>query len=313
MANLYDLKKFDLNLLVIFECIYQNLSISKAAETLFITPSAVSQSLQKLRTQFNDPLFIRAGKGITPTVTAVNLHHHLKNNLNSLEETINIMHSSSLKKKFVIYSPQIINNIYVSELINFIRKDQYIEIEHHDILITSETAEDLLAYRKADVVITTSPIVNRSIICTPFKTVETVLVCCKNHPRINENTTLNEILEEQFSRFLSDDAGVKEYQSETNSFLANRKNGFSSDSLMSIINVISLTDIIGFLPKISFELYASLFNLKEIKTDIKLPSMELFLMYNRASLNNKNFEDSITKINKKTRKSDISNNYSHSK
>ena len=46
MANLYDLKKFDLNLLVIFECIYQHLSISKAAETLFITPSAVSQSLQ---------------------------------------------------------------------------------------------------------------------------------------------------------------------------------------------------------------------------------------------------------------------------
>ncbi|SUH97741.1 LysR family transcriptional regulator [Salmonella enterica subsp. enterica serovar Typhimurium] len=48
MANLYDLKKFDLNLLVIFECIYQHLSISKAAETLYITPSAVSQSLQRL-------------------------------------------------------------------------------------------------------------------------------------------------------------------------------------------------------------------------------------------------------------------------
>ncbi|EAO3967045.1 LysR family transcriptional regulator, partial [Salmonella enterica subsp. enterica serovar Infantis] len=27
MANLYDLKKFDLNLLVIFECIYQHLRI----------------------------------------------------------------------------------------------------------------------------------------------------------------------------------------------------------------------------------------------------------------------------------------------
>lgn len=42
MANLYDLKKFDLNLLVIFECIYQNLSISKAAETLFITPQPLA-------------------------------------------------------------------------------------------------------------------------------------------------------------------------------------------------------------------------------------------------------------------------------
>ena len=305
MANLYDLKKFDLNLLVIFECIYQNLSISKAAETLFITPSAVSQSLQRLRAQFNDPLFIRAGKGITPTVTAVNLHHHLENNLNSLEETINIMHRSSLKKKFVIYSPQIINNTYVTELIQFIREDQYVEIEHHDILITSETAEDLLAYRKADVVITTSPVVNRSIIYTPFRTVETVLACSKNHPRIHDKVTLNEILEEQFTQLITDDAGVKEYHSEANSFMSNRKTGFCSDSLISIINIISHTDIIGFLPKVTFELYAPLLNLKEVNTNLKLPSMDLFLMYNRASLNNKNFEEFITKISERNKQSII--------
>ena len=63
MANLYDLKKFDLNLLVIFECIYQHLSISKAAETLYITPSAVSQSLQRLRNQLEDPLLSVRVKG----------------------------------------------------------------------------------------------------------------------------------------------------------------------------------------------------------------------------------------------------------
>ncbi|HDB9354594.1 TPA: LysR family transcriptional regulator, partial [Escherichia coli] len=103
MANLYDLKKFDLNLLVIFECIYQHLSISKAAESLYITPSAVSQSLQRLRAQFNDPLFIRSGKGIAPTTTGLNLHHHLEKNLKGLEQTINIVNKSELKKNFIIY------------------------------------------------------------------------------------------------------------------------------------------------------------------------------------------------------------------
>ncbi|VDR28986.1 HTH-type transcriptional regulator LeuO [Raoultella terrigena] len=78
MAKLYELKKFDLNLLVVFECIYQHLSISQAARTLFITPSAVSQSLQRLRNQLNDPLFIRSGKGMSPTTLAVNLHRHLE-------------------------------------------------------------------------------------------------------------------------------------------------------------------------------------------------------------------------------------------
>lgn len=122
MANLYDLKKFDLNLLVIFECIYQHLSISKAAESLYITPSAVSQSLQRLRAQFNDPLFIRSGKGIAPTTTGLNLHHHLEKNLKGLEQTINIVNKSELKKNFIIYGPQLISCSNNSMLIRCLGK-----------------------------------------------------------------------------------------------------------------------------------------------------------------------------------------------
>ncbi|EJB5573011.1 LysR family transcriptional regulator [Citrobacter freundii] len=299
MANLYDLKKFDLNLLIIFECIYQHLSISKAAETLYITPSAVSQSLQRLRTQFNDPLFIRSGKGITPTTTGINLHQHLEKNLNSLEQTINIMHNSSLKKKFIIYCPQLTTTINIAEVIHFLREDSHVEIEHRDILITAESAENLLAYRKADLVITTAPVSNRSIICSPFKTIETVLVCNKNHPRINGKTTLENILKEQFTQLLSEDPGIKEYRQQTKFFLENRDIGFRSDSLITIANIISNTDIIGLLPTAIYEQYAGTFNLKEINTEFPLPKINLFLMYNRASLNNTGFDDFIKKIDGK--------------
>ena len=296
MANLYDLKKFDLNLLVIFECIYQHLSISKAAETLYITPSAVSQSLQRLRTQFNDPLFIRSGKGITPTVTGANLHQHLEQNLNKLEQTINIMHGSSLKNKFVIYSPQITTTLGVTELINSLRKNSDVEIEHHDILMSTETAENILAYRKADLIISTVPVHNRSIVCTLFKTVESVLVCSSNHPRMVEHSTLEDIMREQFTLFITTQPSVQEQQSAANNLFLNRKIGFSSDSLTSITNIIASTDIIGLLPKIIYEQNAAALNLKEISVDFKLPSVKLFLMYNRSSLNNKSFAEHIKTI-----------------
>ncbi|APR29974.1 LysR family transcriptional regulator [Citrobacter freundii] len=296
MANLYDLKKFDLNLLVIFECIYQHLSISKAAETLYITPSAVSQSLQRLRTQFNDPLFIRSGKGITPTVTGANLHQHLEQNLNKLEQTINIMHGSSLKNKFVIYSPQITTTLGVTELINSLRKNSDVEIEHHDILMSTETAENILAYRKADLIISTVPVHNRSIVCTLFKTVESVLVCSRNHPRMVEHSTLEDIMREQFTLFITTQPGVQEQQSAASNLFLNRKIGFSSDSLTSITNIIASTDIIGLLPKIIYEQNAVALNLKEISVDFKLPSVKLFLMYNRSSLNNKSFAEYIKTI-----------------
>lgn len=296
MANLYDLKKFDLNLLVIFECIYQHLSISKAAATLYITPSAVSQSLQRLRTQFNDPLFIRSGKGITPTVTGINLHYHLEKNLNNLEKTINIMHGSSLKNKFIIYSPQITTNLNVTSLINNLRENSDIEIEHHDILMSAETAENILAYRKADLVITTTPVHNRSIVCAQFKIIECVLVCSGNHPRINETSTLEQIQQEQFTYFSSEDQGVKDYRARASESISFHKVGFSSDSLLSIANVIATTDIIGVIPKQIYELYQPALKFKEIKTDFELPKIKLFIMYDRASLNNKAFADYINKL-----------------
>ncbi|EAZ9181840.1 TPA: LysR family transcriptional regulator [Salmonella enterica] len=298
MANLYDLKKFDLNLLVIFECIYQHLSISKAAETLYITPSAVSQSLQRLRTQFNDPLFIRSGKGITPTVTGINLHYHLENNLNSLEQTINIMNQSSLKKKFIIYSPQLLIAKYVMALVKYIRKGPQVEIEHHDILTTDEEAEDLLAYRKADIVVSMAPLNNRSIACTHFKTVECILVCSENHPRLGETATIDEILQESFTQLITREPGIKEYHSITDDVLAERIIGFRSKSLITIANTICSTDVIGFLPQSLVDYYSSSIRLKKVTTPFTIAPIQLYLMYNRASLNNSGFSELIEHVTK---------------
>lgn len=157
MANLYDLKKFDLNLLVIFECIYQHLSISKAAAMLFITPSAVSQSLQRLRQQLNDPLFVRVGKGMTPTTACVNLHYHLQQNLEQLEKTINLNNRSELRKRIVIYGPPLFCSVNSHVMINQLCHQANLQIEHHN-LTTTESAEELLAYRQADLVFTRMPL-----------------------------------------------------------------------------------------------------------------------------------------------------------
>ncbi len=176
MANLYDLKKFDLNLLVIFECIYQHLSISKAAAMLFITPSAVSQSLQRLRQQLNDPLFVRVGKGMTPTTACVNLHYHLQQNLEQLEKTINLNNRSELRKRIVIYGPPLFCSVNSHVMINQLCHQANLQIEHHN-LTTTESAEELLAYRQADLVFTRMPITNRATICQPYQTVQTLAVC----------------------------------------------------------------------------------------------------------------------------------------
>ncbi|CAM7482495.1 TPA: LysR family transcriptional regulator [Escherichia coli] len=297
MANLYDLKKFDLNLLVIFECIYQHLSISKAAESLYITPSAVSQSLQRLRAQFNDPLFIRSGKGIAPTTTGLNLHHHLEKNLRGLEQTINIVNKSELKKNFIIYGPQLISCSNNSMLIRCLRQDSSVEIECHDILMSAENAEELLVHRKADLVITQMPVISRSVICMPLHTIRNTLICSNRHPRITDNSTYEQIMAEEFTQLISKSAGVEDIQMDIDERFMNRKISFRGSSLLTIINSIAVTDLLGIVPYELYNSYRDFLNLKEIKLEDPLPSIKPYISYNKSSLNNLVFSRFIDRLN----------------
>ena len=71
--NEIQLHKIDLNLLSTFEALMEDGSVAGAAEKLNVTPSAVSHTLGRLRTQFDDPLFVRVGGRMQPTAMAVQL------------------------------------------------------------------------------------------------------------------------------------------------------------------------------------------------------------------------------------------------
>jgi DNA-binding transcriptional LysR family regulator len=60
----------DLNLLLVFDAIYKKRSITRAAEWLRVTQSAVSHALQRLRELADDPLFVRGDRGVVPTPRA---------------------------------------------------------------------------------------------------------------------------------------------------------------------------------------------------------------------------------------------------
>lgn len=57
----------DLNLLAVFQEVYRERQISRAARRLGLTQSAVSNALARLRKTFADELFVRTGSGMQPT------------------------------------------------------------------------------------------------------------------------------------------------------------------------------------------------------------------------------------------------------
>lgn len=298
MANLYDLKKFDLNLLVIFECIYQHLSISKAAEMLYITPSAVSQSLQRLRGQLNDPLFIRSGKGITLTTVGINLHQHLEKNLNQIEQTINLMHDADIKKKFVIYCSQMVSPGYLYEPIRLLMSQENYEVEQRDMLVSAESAEDLLAYRKADLIFTVSPVNSHSVVCSHFVTIPSVLFCRQDHSRLDGEVTLHQLKQEKFTFYQSNNPGIKEIQGRASDVYPDRNIAFRTDSMSSFVSMVSMSDLLGYVPLSIFETYKSSLGLKRLIPPFELPAVPIYMLYNRSSLNSTVFAAFIEKMHK---------------
>src|SRR6476646_7204630 len=71
--NQIDLRRADLNLLVIFETLLAERHVGRAAKRLALTQSAASHALGRLRLLFGDPLFVRHPKGIEPTARALGL------------------------------------------------------------------------------------------------------------------------------------------------------------------------------------------------------------------------------------------------
>ena len=68
-----DFHKLDGQILRTFLVTLEESSVSRAADRLDLTQSAVSHSLAKLRRILGDPLFVRSGQGLTPTETALSL------------------------------------------------------------------------------------------------------------------------------------------------------------------------------------------------------------------------------------------------
>lgn len=62
-----DLARADLNLLVVFEALFADRHVGRAAKRLCLSQSATSHALGRLRELFNDPLFVRNPRGIEPT------------------------------------------------------------------------------------------------------------------------------------------------------------------------------------------------------------------------------------------------------
>lgn len=115
-----ELRQFDLNLLVAFDLLMQEQSVSRAAERLFVTQSAMSHILQRLRQQLDDPLLVKTPAGMKPTERAIALVEPVRTVLRDIERLIRppeAFDPQTSQRSFVIAATDYIEVLLATRLV----------------------------------------------------------------------------------------------------------------------------------------------------------------------------------------------------
>lgn len=113
--------RLDLNLLVIFDAIISEGSLTKAGVRLGITQSAVSHALGRLRELTGDALFERTGRGIRPTLFAKRMEKDVTAALDQLRAALRnrgtYFDGTSSSRTFLLAIPAGLDSIIVPQLV----------------------------------------------------------------------------------------------------------------------------------------------------------------------------------------------------
>lgn len=194
--NEIHLKNIDLNLLLIFNCIYQERSLTIAGEHLGRTQSAISHSLDRLRKLFDDPLFVRTSKIMRPTPRAHELSVPIKKALATIQEALIPTASFSperLEKTFIISMSDYCEMVILPSLMETLHQEApQIKVK---ILSPATTGpQQGLESGVFDLVIGNRD-VNSGIFQQRLYEDEFVCMVSKNHPEIQHKITHQQYLD----------------------------------------------------------------------------------------------------------------------
>ncbi|HEY2024079.1 LysR substrate-binding domain-containing protein [Paraburkholderia sp.] len=106
--------RIDLNLLRVFDAIFEDGNLALAGKRLNLSQSAISHALARLRDTVDDDLFVRTGKGMEPTVRAIEMAAPVRAALQQIRAALGVdrFEPGVAQRKFVVAA-----NDYVTALV----------------------------------------------------------------------------------------------------------------------------------------------------------------------------------------------------
>lgn len=207
--NVVQFKNLDLNLFRVLLALLEHRSVSRAAEELALTPSAVSHALGRLRTALGDPLFERRGGGLAPTPYAIEVGRRVSPSMDQLRHALNReeFDPATAESEFVIGAGSYAAMVLLPPIINRLSKVAP-GIRLRVRRLEDQPSEDV-EHGRIDMLFGAASNVTGRLEWRPITTERMVWIARKGHPIVRNPLTMEMLAEvrhviiEKLNRVLS--------------------------------------------------------------------------------------------------------------
>lgn len=280
-----NLRNFDLNLLVVFDAVYSAGNISYAAKQLALTQPAVSNALARLRERFEDPLFVRDGRNMKPTLRSQQMIGAVRDALRLVRRQLgedSEIDLASYKRMFRIVATDALEPFLLPPLLN--------EIDAHapGITIDSRPAGSTHVINELiggtlDLALYTYQASAPGVIMIPVCPVEAVVVARRDHPRIRGTLDAATFMTCGHVTFINELKALSNIERDIAHGAGARRVPYMANSLWSIASIAGKTDLLGILPRRLAEEIADGFNLAIHTPPAKIAEQHLYMMWHERN------------------------------
>ena len=279
------LRTFDLNLLLVFDAIYTERSISKAAVKLHLSQPTVSNALARLRNQLDDPLFERSGRGMVPTLRAKSLAEPIRQGLAAIDHGLRghpDFAFAEADRKFVISVGDYGETVMLPRFVDWLSQVAPGICLH---IRPAPSGELLNGLREGsvDMALDYFPVQDPSVHNVCALTENLLVLVRRDHPEVSDTLSLE--------TYLSLRHVVFDHQDQTRPMidLALAKRGLKRHIAMIVPHFLSMpmlvqhTDLVCTLPRRMGQFYADHFRLQSYPVPLRTPNFPVYLMWHKHS------------------------------
>ena len=270
------MKRFDVELLLIFDEIYKTRNVTRAAENLALPQSTVSLGLGKLREHFNDRLFSRTAKGMEPTPRAENAIADVRRALQALQHALldePVFVPAGSTREFRICMTDISEIVLLPSVLNYLR-------EHGpdirvDISKISPDSPSELADGTVDLAVGFMPHLEAGFYQQKLFDQHFVCLVSNGHPRVRDELNLEDLQREEHVLVRTSGTGHAIVDKVLAREGIKRRIVLQLPSFLGVARIVAQTELLAIVPYRYGAAMAATEDIRLLPVPVELPSFQV--------------------------------------